>query len=953
MTKSSSVTPTKPDERTPLLLLIGQGFFIGAALTLLYMTANTLFLLNFGPETLPYLYLTSGLVISLASYGFAELQKRLALSGVAVMTLALFSGIFFAVRLGLTPGTVKWISFGLMLCFSLMTLMTSIVLGAQAGRLFDVRQMKRLYPLVLASQILAVVIGGSTVSLLVRLLGGFENLLFLSGAGILAALIFLTLTLRRYGPALAQIKKTSAGKESKSLPQLLKKRYVQLIFGYQILSAVGTQLAIFVLLSIVDVTFTTPEALTRFFGGLLAAGTLSTLLFLLFVAGRLLNRFGLLIGLTANPGVVTAVMVAIALAGLIGGPGSAIFFWLIVAARFFDFVLTTGMTDTAVKATYQALPSDERVGVQTAVEGIGNPVAMGLAGVVLLIFNSFSGLTLVHNVFFTLAVCGLWSAAAVLAYRDYASVLTKSLSRRVLNEAELTLDDSSSLAVVENLLRSSDISQVRLALDTLAQNDHPSLDERLINLLDHPDPEVRFEASARVERHKAGSALSKVTARLQVEENAMVKGQAVRTLCALAEADAVETAAALMDDPSPEIRLGAMVGMLRYGGIIGVLAAGERLTELEHASDPAQRAFVARVIGQVESPTFYKPLLGLLKAENLEERKAALVAAGQVGHPRLLPLVIDNLTSAPVRSAAMSALTASGEKLLPIVEKALNGEAAYPEGAVVRLVRACGQIKGERVIALLKRHLNHPDDDAQYEVLHALQRCGYRAGESEQAEVNRILRGEVEQGARILLARQSLGEDEVAAMLLAALDYELSQAVKRIMLLLSFIHDSRAILRARERLEHGSAGEKALALETLDVMLPGEQKALVFPLLDPTLTPAKRLQGLGKSFTLSGYDRQACLRHIIGEARLWPHGWTRACAIYVAAKLDDNSLAGIIEEAIGSSESSIRETAAWALHTLAPEAYEGHAAKLAADPDPQVARVAARIAARLAAHLAS
>ena len=147
-------------ERTVLTFLIGQGFFIGASLTLLYMTANTLFLLNYGSETLPYLYIVSGLVVAATSFGFAALQKRRSLATLALGVYGVFGAAFLIARVAYTESTARVLSFAMMLAFSLMTLLCSIVLGAQAGRMFDVRQMKRLYPLVLASQILAVVMGG-------------------------------------------------------------------------------------------------------------------------------------------------------------------------------------------------------------------------------------------------------------------------------------------------------------------------------------------------------------------------------------------------------------------------------------------------------------------------------------------------------------------------------------------------------------------------------------------------------------------------------------------------------------------------------------------------------------------------------------------------------------------------------------------------------------------------
>ncbi len=128
-------------------------------------------------------------------------------------------------------------------------------------------------------------------------------------------------------------------------------------------------------------------------------------------------------------------------------------------------------------------------------------------------------------------------------------------------------------------------------------------------------------------------------------------------------------------------------------------------------------------------------------------------------------------------------------------------------------------------------------------------------------------------------------------------------------------------------------------------MLDGAHKAIVLPLVDPTLSESKRIQGMRKHLPLADYAPQACLREIIVDTTIWTHGWTRACAIQLAAERADRSLIDAIEGALTITEPPIRETAAWALHRLSPETYQRYAADLRHDPDPQVARLALHLAA--------
>ncbi len=940
--------PTRAAEGTespsPLPYLIGQAFFSGFAMAALYATANTLFLVDYGSERLPYVYIVTALVVSPVSYGYAELQKRWTLSKLSFVTMFAFVVLFLAARFSLALPGVRWMSFALMVGFTLMVLMSAIVLGAQASRLFDVRQMKRLFPLVLSGQTLAIIASGLTVSLLVRLLGDTTDLLFVVSGSLLISVVFLVAAVRAFPEKLTrpQAERKRAGK---SLPQLLRKRYVALVFVYQLLSSLGSQLIDYVTVNQADQTFDTPEAFASFFGNFMAAGTLLTLLFLLLLAGRLLNRFGLRFGLSINPGAVTLTVIAMLAVGVVLGPAASLFFWLAVSARIVDFVLSMGTTNTAVKATYQALPDDERITVQTAVDGIGSPIASGIAGASLLLFDAVPGLTLLHVLFYTIVVCGLWTAAGFIVYRNYANALLKTLGHRALNAADLTLEDGSSLVVIENLLQSPKIGEVCLALDVLEKAEHHSLDARLLALVEHPLPEIRIEALKRIRECGVQAALPVVDACLQSATSPAVQGAALRALCALRESDGVDQVSPYLDAPKPEVRLGAAVGLLRYGGIPGVLTAGERLTALARSADATERAFAAGVIGEVGVRNFYQPLLPLLQDEDFDVRQAGLIAASKVNHPRSLPLIIQNMTHRSLRSAAMLALVASGEALLPLVADALAGDALYQEEDVVRLVRACGQIKGARVIALLKSHIDHPDDDVQFQVLSALNLCGYRAETGDIAEIERVLKDEVKHGLRVLLSKQDIGKDEGLDPLHRALDHEFDQVRKRAFLLLSFIHNARAILRAAEQLTFASSREKALALETLDVTLPGEQKALVFPLADPKMTLDQRAQHLGDLFSLPRRERGDRLNEIITDPEgVWTQGWTRSCAIYAVAKikLGDQVFLDAVEGALAITEHPVRETAAWALHTLAPGHYRPYAAELVADPNPQVAKLAAQ-----------
>ncbi|MCP3958418.1 MAG: HEAT repeat domain-containing protein [bacterium] len=86
------------------------------------------------------------------------------------------------------------------------------------------------------------------------------------------------------------------------------------------------------------------------------------------------------------------------------------------------------------------------------------------------------------------------------------------------------------------------------------------------------------------------------------------------------------------------------------------MAAGERFVALQRSDEPADRAFAARVIGEVGSGTFCRPLLELMRDPEPQVRKAALLACRRVSNPKLWPRVIDELVGPHGSPEAVQAL---------------------------------------------------------------------------------------------------------------------------------------------------------------------------------------------------------------------------------------------------------------------------------------------------------
>lgn len=940
--------PEAPASR--LVLLIGQAFSLGLSLSLLIVAANALFLPAFGSASLPYVYITVAILGSLVFFSYAELERRWTLPALSI-TITILVALFYLVSwLALTVADARWVPFALMVAFFVVIQLGFVMLGGQAGRLFDVRQLKSLFPRIVLGFAIGFLVGGFVAAPLATLLQGTENLVLVTLACTILFLVFLLFVDRRYHDPLVQSGTPGRRQANQPMWRLLAKRFVLFIVLYQMTAVMASQLLDYMVLDQAAARFTDSEALTQFFGNLIVAINTSNVLFLALFAGLILSRFGLSFGLIVNPAVNALLLVAEILVALLVGATSELFFGLIVVTRIIDITLTDGARRGAINTAYQALPANERVTVQTGVEGIAAPLALGITGVVLLILNVIGSITIVQVVVLTLLIALLWIASANRMYRYYGDSLRQTLRRRALDKTELALEDSTSLAVVEKFLQSEDLTQIRLALDALENAEHETLDRRLIALLDHTSPAVRAEALTRIENLGLRAATQRVDHLAHTEPDPIAKGAAVRALCALQEAESIEFASSCLNDPAPEIRAAAAAGLLRYGGIAGVLNAGAWLADLEASSDPSDRRLVAQILGQVKAHNYYRPLMALLADPDWQVRVAALDAAGHVRHTRLLAGIIDNLADPRTRSAATMALIAYGRETLPFADEALASADSSDARLAGRMARICGQIGLPEAIEVLKKHLGHENGEVRYQVLSALRAAGYRASSQAEPTITARLRQEVECAARLIATSHDIGQGDEVAALQRALADELEQARQRIFLLLCLAYEPRALMRAGEQLSSSDASSQALALEMLDVTLIREHKGLVMPLVMPDYSPDKRLETYRKLFELPSAGREERLCQLVEGPSGSGHGrWQQIGAIYAAGRLDLTACLPAIEafaaaNSMTADDYPLRETAAWSLHALSPERFAQWTSELSTDEDPGLLKLTASLA---------
>ncbi|MCE7959641.1 MAG: hypothetical protein DYH06_17150, partial [Acidobacteria bacterium ACB2] len=148
----SSVLGIRPGEGTRVAALVVHSLFNGVFCAFFLTAANALFLDRFEISFLPLAYIAAAAVGYVAVLAFSRLEKSAGVAALLVANLAVLlvvSGAFWF--LARTTGN-DWVVFAMFVFVGPMFGLVALGYWGLAGRLFDLRQGKRLFGLVGAGE---------------------------------------------------------------------------------------------------------------------------------------------------------------------------------------------------------------------------------------------------------------------------------------------------------------------------------------------------------------------------------------------------------------------------------------------------------------------------------------------------------------------------------------------------------------------------------------------------------------------------------------------------------------------------------------------------------------------------------------------------------------------------------------------------------------------------------
>jgi HEAT repeat protein len=486
---------------------------------------------------------------------------------------------------------------------------------------------------------------------------------------------------------------------------------------------------------------------------------------------------------------------------------------------------------------------------------------------------------------------------ATLLYREYGANLLAGLRGRTLDPASLTVDDESTIIVIDCLVESDDERDVRLGLDILTVAQHPELHARLEQLAIDERVTVRTDALERL--RDAAPSLAATAARVGVDDpSPAVRAASVRVLAAAHEPSDVDAVLAHAADPSRDVRLAVAFALTRMSDEAGLASLDADIGRLSASENPDDRALAGLLLGECDpgSPVDRSVLQPLLADADPDVVVAALGAVQWPDDAERLAAVAVHVHDRRTAEAAVDALIRSGDAALEPVDRGLSTPSPDRRSQEL-LVRVARTVGGPVAAEVLGRHLAHRDADVGLAVMSALASFG----PSDDPRYLEVVPRDVEHATHVLRALVAFHDHSSSTELLcAALRDELDLLHRRVIAGLSMRHGTTGLERVAYQLAQRDARSHSLAIEWLDVTLSGPDRSVI-SLLEPDLFARERLQQLTRTFPLPMLDVADLLVEIArdDDARWRP--WIKACALHVASTLAPGHLDGLTVAAESST----------------------------------------------------
>ncbi|MFQ5604315.1 MAG: Npt1/Npt2 family nucleotide transporter [bacterium] len=899
------------------LIMASYIFVIIASYNVLKPMTRSLFVTNLGPNQLPLLYIllagTVGIFVVFYLRWTSHVRLDRLINFTTFFLIANLLLFWLLLKSAFISTTLYYLLF---IWVSIYGVLTTTQFWLLANCLFDTREAKRLFPFLTAFGLLGAIMGGYFTRLLVRQLGGTANLAFFAMGLLLAAVVLMNLAWRYRTEAVETKRKKPRQSELNQSFQVVAEvfslirnsRHLRFLIGIIGITFMVVQIADFQFIAFASEKYAETDVLTGFLGVWLSNLSIIALIFQAVFAGAVIRRFG--VGATILFLPITMLLCS---AWVLFGYGLT----SILALKIGDGSFRHSINKVGIELLYLPIPTEIKQKTKAFIDMFADRIARGVAGVLLLIFYSYFGLSVAQIGVLSLVLILVWLVLTFATYKEYVNSFRQALARRSIDADLLTVSikDTKTIDTLIEYLKSENERQVVYALQLLESVDSKELVPQLRPLLSHSASDVRLHALQLLNQLGDSRLLPDIQKMLHDEEE-LVRREALRFYARFSTDSITEMLTNCLNDEDCELRGAALYFLAERSELAAQMLTPELIESILQEGKNG-KLMVADALGLLNDRKYFPFMEQLLTDLDAEVKTRAIKSVGQTCAREFLPQLIQCLDEGEFRKAAREALIEYGEDILPEMARILDDEKASHK-IQTGVIRVLGLVGSQKSVDFLLDKLLQETNVFRYQIIKALNKLRANFPELKfDQRVDRAIQVELKKYFTTQLALNNTllqnGEsDDQDGLLQRALRERVDDHVERIFRLLGLRFPARDIYNAYASMTSSSRTVRANAVEFLDNILPNNLKRVLLLIVDE-LPLEKVLQQTNGFVEVNISSRQQALEFLISEK----DAWIKACAIYEIGKSQmKEHFRKQIEMAQRDNNKLVQETARFVLEKL-------------------------------------
>jgi hypothetical protein len=864
MTSLIRIPGVRADERGRVVLLALHNIAVISVTIAGKSVRDGYFLSRFDRSALPLMMFAIAVAVSIAVPLYKSVRSKVRSEVLLPGTALVFAVSLSLIHLKLEGWTIPL----LYVWMEVITVITVLQFWLLASDVFDVRQAKRLFPMIGGGGSLAAMLVGSQLKPFTKAYGS-DMLLWLV-CGLLLALCAMSVVTTRLSraPIPPSPRQTSLKTGRKPFGPYLRVMALLVVSASVVATVIDYQFKI-----ISSSALRTESDLIGFFGQFYAVTGLSTLVLQFVFARPLLNRFGVDIALLILP-------------LSLGFSSVAILAWPVLASavlgKFADQTFRFTLHNGGLELLWLPVSRQQRLDAKPVINGTLKSAAEGLSGIGMFVLVKFMAVAQLSYV--AAGFTGLWILTLARLRKLYVKELQLALEKRQVppEDLEISAKDAVTVAVIDRALASGDAIQQLFALELVKGIPLEPWTGTLRRLLNEGAPEVKAQILELASED--ASIVTKQYLETTIDEKGTSAVQAIRIVGRLRFEQFAPLLRRIADQADPAKRAASYASLLRLGDR-NEPEPEKQLSQMMTSSDPAERAAALEESVSVDGLATPDVIAAALTDPATAVRLKALAVAAQLPDERYVPRIVECLRKPDLRLAARSALAAfPASASLAALAAALERECPSAERRLlVHALRSCLVPQAYPVLLdLMEAHQPSISGEASDAML-----CVRRGGslpDPYRALVNDRWKMLTRTAYCLTQALRLLPEGPNSSLLRDYLNNSLRQILPALIRLAALKRPDAPVDTCIQIFLSGDRARLPFVLELLDTILPAAERQQITSLLEPVLLEERAAAGR-KYFP----DMPSKIEEWLRDAMYSDNEWLSAIALDYALKAVDGA----------------------------------------------------------------